>query len=279
VDQIAPVGGCAGQLITGDGVLFVNGPPGPFGGPDATGPVTYLAARTGHMWRLPLDTGCRIRGAGGDAGGLYVLDQCVSPGFPEPHLLSERAIAYDLDGRPRWSSPLDMVRGTVAGGLGPVFVRGDVVLTEQEQRFVALATRTGAQLWTTTDALDTETTVTDGTGLAWADGVQVAMLDLHTGNLLWQRPWHFPDEADLPVIAGGRLYLIQHTLGPNPYSCAERALMLQLDPATGQDAAPGVGLPDDAGNDCGPDVQDRTFLIGPLLILLTANTITVLSGS
>ncbi|HEX9335042.1 MAG TPA: PQQ-binding-like beta-propeller repeat protein, partial [Pseudonocardiaceae bacterium] len=278
-DQIAPIGGCAGQLITGDGVLFAAGPPGPYGGPDATGPVTYLSARTGHLWQLPLASDCRVRGAGADAAGLYVLDQCVSPGFPEPHLLSERAVGYDLDGRQRWSVPLDLVRGTVAGGLGPVFVRGDVVLAEQEQRFVALATQTGTQLWTTTDALDTETTVTDGTRLAWANGVQVAVLDLHSGNLVWQRQWRFPDEADLPAIAGGRLYLIQHTIGPNPYSCAESAELLQLDPNTGQDAARGTALPNGVGNDCGPDVQDRTFLVGPLLVLLTASTITVLSGS
>jgi outer membrane protein assembly factor BamB len=278
VDQIAPVGGCAGQLITGDGMLVVNGPPGPFGGPDATGPVSYLDAHTGQLWRVPLDTGCRVRGAGGNAGGLYVLDQCVTPGFPEPHLLAERAVAYDLDGRQRWSVPLDLVRGTVAGILGPVFVRDDVVLAEQEQRFVALSTATGRQLWTTTDGLDTLTTVTDGRVLAWAAGIQVTMIDLHTGDMRWQRQWHFPNEADLPALADGRLFLIQHTIGPNPYSCAERAQLLQIDEATGQDTVPGAVLPNGAGNDCGPDVQDRTFLVGPLMVLLTANTITVLTG-
>ena len=278
VEQIAPVGGCAGQLVTGDGILYVNGPSGPYGGPDPTGPVTYLAARTGQTWPIRLAKNCRIRGAGADQGGLYVLDQCVTPGFPEPHLLSERAIGYDLDGKQRWSVPLDLRQGTVAGGLGPVFVRGDVVLVEQEQRFAALDIATGTLLWTTTDALDTETTVTDGHDLVWADGAQVTMIDLRTGNEWWQRQWHFPEEADLPALADGHLYLIQHTIGPNPYSCAEQTQLLLLDPGTGQDAARGSGLPDSAGNDCGPDVQDRTFLIGPLMVLLTANTITVLTG-
>jgi outer membrane protein assembly factor BamB len=278
VDEIAAVGGCIGKLITGDGILYVNGPSGPYGGPDPTGPVTYLNARTGKTWPIKLDNGCRLRGAGADANGLYVLDQCVTSGFPEPHLLSERAIGYDLDGEQRWSVPLALVRGTVAGGVGPVFVRSDVVLVQQEQRFVALDTGTGTQLWTTTDSLDTDTTVTDGQDLVWAAGVQVTMIDLHSGHELWQRPWHFPDEADLPALAGGHLYLIQHTIGPNPYSCAERAQLLLLDPVTGQDTAKASGLPNGAGNDCGPDVQDRTFLVGPLMVLLTANTITVLTG-
>jgi outer membrane protein assembly factor BamB len=276
--QIAPVGGCAGQLVTGDGILYVNGPSGPYGGPDPTGPFTYLAARTGKSWPIQLGKNCRIRGAGADGAGLYVLDQCVSPGFPEPHLLSERAIGYDLDGKQRWSVPLDLRQGTVAGGLGPVIVRGNVVLVEQEQRFAALDTETGTLLWTTTDALDTETTVTNGVDLVWADGAQVTMIDLRTGNEWWQRQWHFPQEADLPALADGHLYLIQHTIGPNPYSCAEQTQLLLLDPGTGKDAARGSGLPNGAGNDCGPDVQDRTFLIGPLMVLVTVSTITVLTG-
>jgi hypothetical protein len=265
-------------MITGDGVLFVNGPPGPYGGPEATGPANYLDGNTGKVWRIPLGTGCRVRGAGGDGAGLYVLSQCLTPGFPQAHLLAERLIAYDLDGRQRWSVPLELVPGTVAGVLGPVFVRDDVVLAEQEQRFVALSTETGRQLWTTTDGLDTQTTVTNGVVLAWAAGIKVTMIDLHSGNMMWQRQWHFPNEADLPALAGDRLYLIQHTIGPNPYSCAEHAQLLQLDLATGQDAMPGAILPAGAGNDCGPNVRDRTFLVGPLLALVTASTITVLTG-
>ncbi|HEX4704476.1 MAG TPA: PQQ-binding-like beta-propeller repeat protein [Pseudonocardiaceae bacterium] len=273
--QIQPIGGCSGQLITGDGLLYVTA------GIDPTmtgAPVTYLAARDGRTWPVRIGTDCRVRGAGADAGGVYVLEQCVSPGFPEPHLLSEQVAGYDLTGRQRWSSPLDLVRGTVAGQLGPVFVRGDVVLAEQEQRYVALDAATGAQLWTTTDGFEPETTVTDGSRLAWASGVDVVTLDLHTGDQLWQRSWEFPEEADLPAIAAGKLYLIKHTIGPNPYTCAEHAQLLLLDPATGHDTLAGSGLPGGAGNDCGPDVQDRTFLRGGLVVLVTANTITVLSG-
>jgi outer membrane protein assembly factor BamB len=271
-DQITPVGDCAGQLVTGDGLLYLGAT-----GRDGVTPATYLNGHDGRMWPVALGAGCRIRGAGADASGVYVLDQCVTAGFPEPHLISERVLAYSLDGRPRWSVPLDLVRGTVAGSYGPVFVRGDVVLVEQEQRYVALTTANGTQLWTSTDGFEPETTVTDGTRLAWSTGVQVAMLDLHTGSTLWQQNWTFPEEADLPLMAGGRLYLIRHTIGPNPYTCAVHATLLTLDPLTGN----GIGnarLPGDAGNDCGPDVQDRSFLRGPLLVLLTANTITVLSG-
>jgi len=278
-NQIESIGGCSGQMITGDGILFVNGASDPGRGPEFVGPASYIAARTGHLWRIPLAPNCRVRGAGGDDTSLYVLDQCVSPGFPEPHLLSERAVAYDQDGHARWSDPLALVKGTVAGGAGPVFVRGGVLFTEQEQNFDAIDARTGRLMWTTTDGLDIPTTVTDGTRLVWASGVQVTTMDLFTGDQLWQRPWRFPDEADLPAIADGHLYLIQHTIGPNPYSCAEAAEFVLLDPNTGTDAAPATPLPDDAGNDCGPDVRDRTFLVGPLLVLLTANTITVLTGS
>jgi outer membrane protein assembly factor BamB len=269
-DRIAAVGRCAGALVTGDGLLFTSA---------AEQDMTYLDARDGHTWPIHLGTGCRARGAGADPGGVYVLDQCVNAGFLEPHLLAERVVAYDLTGRQRWSTPLDVVRGTVAGGFGPVFVRGDVVLAEQEERYVALATATGTQLWTTTDGFEPETTITDGTRLVWSTGIQVIAVDLHTGEPLWQRQWEFPEETDLPVLADGRLYLIRHTIGPNPYTCATHATLLTLDPATGAaQNGGGSALPADAGNDCGPDVQDRAFLRGPLLVLLTANTITVLSG-
>jgi hypothetical protein len=267
-DQITPVGNCAGQLITGDGLLFIDG----------AGHITYLAARDGRSWPIQLGQGCRVRGAGADSTGVYVLDQCVSTGFPEPHLLGERVIAYDMSGRQRWSRPLDIVRGEVAGGLGPVFVRGDVVFAEQEERYFALAANNGAELWTTTDGFEPETTVTDGDRLAWSTGIQVLMLGLHDGSELWERYWQFPEEADLPVLAAGRLYLIQHTIGPNPYSCAVHATLLTLAPNTGEDDSAAVTLPDGAGNDCGPDVEDRMFLRGPLLVLLTADTITVLTG-
>lgn len=267
-DQITAVGNCAGQLVTGDGLLYVDG----------AGHVTYVAARDGHWWPIDLGTGCRVRGAGADSGGVYVLDQCVSAGFPEPHLLSERVIAYGMTGRQRWSKPLDIVRGEVAGGLGPVFVRGDVVFAQQEERYFALDTATGAELWTTTNGFEPDTTVTDGDRLAWSSGVQVLMLGLHDGSELWQRGWQFPQEADQPVLADGRFYLIQHTIGPNPYTCAEHATLLTLSPATGEDLVTGSTLPDGAGNDCGPDVQDRMFLRGSLLVLVTANTITVLTG-
>jgi outer membrane protein assembly factor BamB len=276
--QIAPIGGCSGQLIIGDGVLYAaGGAPNPVGAPDVTGPATYLSVRDGRSWPIPLGPNCRLRGAGADAGGLYVLDQCVSAGFPNPHLLSERVVGYDLTGRQRWSSPLDLVRGTVAGQLGPVFVRGDVVLAQQEQRYVALATASGAQLWTTIDPFEPETTVSDGTRLAWASGIQVTTLDLHTGNELWQREWVFPQEADLPAIADGHLYLIRHTLGPNPYNCAADAKLLLLDPTSGQTVT-STGMPGSVGNDCGPDVQDRTYLRGSFMVLVTASTITVLAG-
>jgi outer membrane protein assembly factor BamB len=276
--QIAPVNGCSGQLITGDGVLYAaGGAPNPVGAPGVTGPVSYLSARDGRSWPVPLGPGCRLRGAGADAGGLYVLDQCVSAGFPDPHLLSERVVGYDLTGRQRWSSPLDLVRGTVAGELGPVFVRGDVVLAQQEQRYVALATASGAQLWTTIDPFEPDTTVTDGSRLAWASGIQVTTLDLHSGNELWRHEWVFPEEADLPAIADGHLYLIRHTLGPNPYNCATSATLLLLDPATGRSVTT-TRMPGGVGNDCGPGVQDRAFLRGPFLVLLTASTITVLAG-
>jgi outer membrane protein assembly factor BamB len=268
-DQIAPIGGCAGDLVVGDGLLYLGA---------GRASLTYLDATDGHTWPIGLGRGCRARGAGADAHGVYVLDQCVSAGFPEPHLVSERALAYDLTGRQRWSSPLQVVRGTVAGGFGPVFVRGDVVLVEQEMRYAALTTATGAQLWTTTDGFEPETTVTDGTLLAWSTGVQVVMLDLHTGAQLWDQSWQFPEEADLPVMADGRFYLIRHTIGPNPYTCATHATLLTLDPATGTALTAGSTLPDGAGNDCGPDVEDSSFLRGPLLVLLTGNTITVLSG-
>lgn len=271
-DQITPVGSCAGQFITGDGVMYL-GPPAP----DGSQPVTYLNARDGRTWPVTLGTGCRVRGAGGDSHGLYVLDQCVTAGFPDPHLLNERAIAYTLDGRQRWSSPLDLVQGTVAGSFGPVFVRGDVVLVQQEQRYVALTTAHGAQLWTSTDPFEPENTVTDGSVLAWSTGVQVVMLDLHTGNMLWQQGWQFPEEADMPLIAGGRLYLIRHTIGPNPYTCAAQATLLTINPATGHGIGDAV-LPNGAGNDCGPDVEDRSFLRGSLLVLVTADSITVLTG-
>ena len=120
--------------------------------------------------------------------------------------------------------------------------------------------------------------MTDGSRLAWSTGVEVLMLGLHDGSQLWNRDWQFPEEADLPVLAAGRLYLIRHTIGPNPYTCAEHATLLTLAPATGRDTGAGSTLPDGAGNDCGPDVQDRMFLRGPLLVLVTANTITVLAG-
>jgi outer membrane protein assembly factor BamB len=268
-DDVTPVGRCAGTLITGDGVLFLGA---------SERDMTYLDARDGHAWPIHLGAGCRARGVGADPGGVYVLDQCVGAVSPQPLLLGERVIAYDPAGRQRWSTPLRVVRDTVAGRFGPVFVRGDVVLAEQEERYVALATATGAQLWTTTDGFEPETTVTDGTRLVWSTGIQVVTLDLHTGTQLWQRRWEFPEEADLPVLADGRLYLIRHTIGPNPYTCATHATLLTLDPASGRDRDGGSPLPDGAGNDCGPDVEDRGFVRGPLLVLLTANTITVLSG-
>ena len=37
-------------------------------------------------------------------------------------------------------------------------------------------------------------------------------------------------------------------------------------------------VPGSVGNDCGPDVQDRTFLRGSFVVLVTASTITVLAG-
>ena len=144
--------------------------------------------------------------------------------------------------------------------------------------YMALTTANGAQLWTTTDGFEPETTVTDGTRLAWSTGVQVIMLDLHTGAQLWDQDWQFPEEADLPVMADGRFYLIRHTIGPNPYTCATHATLLTLDPATGRSLTGGSTLPGGAGNDCGPDVEDSSFLRGGLLVLLTGNTITVLSG-
>lgn len=266
--QIAPVGNCVGRLVVGDGLMYT----------DTAGHLTYLPARDGHAWPVLLGAGCRARGAGADGGGVYVMEQCVTAGFPEPHLLGEQVIAFGLDGHRRWTTPLDVVRGTVAGQLGPMIVVGDVVLAEQEERYVALATATGRQLWTTVDGFEPDTVVTDGTHLAWSTGVDVLTLDLHTGDQLWERHWHFPEEADLPVMAAGRLYLIRHTVGPNPYTCAEHAMLLTLDPATGAGLAPGSTLPDGAGNDCGPDVEDHTYLRGSLLVLVTAGTITVLTG-
>jgi hypothetical protein len=273
-DEIAPVGACAGQFITGNGVLFTSK-----AGANGVVPVTYLLADSGRQWPVRLGAGCRVRGAGADPHGLYVLEQCVSAGFPQPHLLSEQVVAYDLTGRQRWSKPLAVVRGTVAGGLGPVFVRGDVVLAEQEQDWVALATTNADLLWTTTDSFVPDSVVTDGTRLVWSTGVEVDALDLHTGDPLWESSWTFPEEADLPVLAAGRLNLIRHTIGPNPYTCAEHATLLTLDPATGHLTGAGSALPDGAGNDCGPDIQDHSYLEGPLLALVTANKISVLSGN
>jgi outer membrane protein assembly factor BamB len=270
-DEITPVGGCQGQFVTGDGVLFL----GP-AARDGSRSATYVNA-DGRKWPIDLGAACRMRGAGADTGGVYVLSQCVSEGFPEPHLVSETVIAYTTAGKQRWSKSLVLVKGTVAGGFGPVFVRGDVVFAQQEQHYVVLDTRTGTQLWSTTDGLEPENTVTDGTRLAWSTGVEVIMLDLHTGVVLWNRQWHFPQEADLPVLTADRLYMIQLTIGPNPYTCAEHAALLTLNPATG-DINKNARLPGGAGNDCGPDVRDHSFVRGPLLVLLTANTITVLSG-
>jgi PQQ-like domain len=272
-DEISPVGGCASELVTGDGLLFV-GPENR----DDTLPITYVPARTGKKWPIKLAPGCRLRGAGADGDGVYLLEQCVTAGFPEPHLLSESAVAYTLTGTERWATPLDLVKGTVAGIFGPVFVRGDVVFVQQEQRYVALNTANGAQLWTTTDELEPETTVTDGRYLAWATGIDVVMLDLHTGATLWQRDWRFPQEADLPLMSPNRLYLVRHTIGPNPYTCAEHAALIRMDAGVGTIAATNA-LPDGAGNDCGPDVEDRSFLRGSLLVLVTGNSITVLTGS
>ncbi|HEX5406895.1 MAG TPA: PQQ-binding-like beta-propeller repeat protein [Pseudonocardiaceae bacterium] len=270
-DEITPVGGCQGQFVIGDGILFL----GPAAG-DGSRAAGYVAA-DGRKWPIKLGPACRMRGAGADADGVYVLSQCVSTGFPEPHLVSETVIAYTTTGKPRWSKSLTLVKGTVAGGFGPVFVRADVVFAQQEQRYVALATRSGAQLWSTTDDFEPEDTVTDGTRLAWSTGVQVIMLDLHSGAQLWNRSWHFPEEADLPVMTADRMYLIQLTIGPNPYTCAEHATLLTVTSATGA-VDQGTELPGGAGNDCGPDVRDHSFVRGPLLVLLTANTITVLSG-
>jgi outer membrane protein assembly factor BamB len=267
-DRITPVGACAGQFTTGDGLLFVDG----------AGHVTYLAARDGRSWPVSLGGGCRVRGAGADGVGVYVLDQCVSAGFPEPHLIGERVIAYDLDGRRRWTRALDAVRGTVAGGLGPVFVRGDVVLAEQEQSYVALSTATGAELWNTTDGFEPATTATDGAHLVWSIGTEILGLDLHSGVLLWRRSWQFPEEADLTGVADGHVYVLRRTVGPNPYTCAEHAVLLTLVPASGAAAGPPSSLPAGAGDDCGPNVQDRGFLRGSLVVLVTANTITVLTG-
>lgn len=270
-DEISPVGGCAGELVTGDGLLYVSAV-----GRNSVLPVTYLAAATGRKWPIHLAPGCRLRGAGADAGGVYVLEQCVSAGFPEAHLVSETAVAYTLSGIERWATPLALVKGTVAGVFGPVFVRGDVVSFQQEQRYAALNAANGEQLWTTTDGFEPETVVTDGTHLAWSTGIQVIMLDLHTGTFRWSQEWEFPEEADLPLIANGRLYLIQHTVGPNPYTCAEHATLLTLDATNGK-TEHANRLPGGAGNDCGPDVEDRSYLSGPLMIITTANTITVLN--
>jgi outer membrane protein assembly factor BamB len=271
-DEIAPIGNCAGEMVTGDGLLYQQGIP-----TDGILRVTYLNGKDGRRWQVRLGQGCRLRGAGGDAGGVYVLTQCVSAGFPDAHLLSETAVAYTLTGHVRWRSPLALVKGTVAGLTGPVFVRSDVAFVQQEQRYVALDTRTGRQLWTSTDSFEPDTTVTDGTYLAWSTGIEVAVLDLHAGTMLWQHAWQFPEEADLPLLTDGRLYLIRHTIGPNPYTCAEHATLLTLDAATGT-LAPGRRLPGGAGNDCGPNVEDRSFLRGSLLVLTTANTVTVLAG-
>ena len=271
-DEISPVGGCAGELVTGDGLLFV----GPVGGNDVL-PITYVPARTGKKWPIHLGPGCRLRGAGADGNSLYILSQCVTAGFPERHLLSETAVAYTLSGTERWSTPLDLVKGTVAGIFGPVFVRGDVVFVQQEQRYVALSTAGGAQLWTTTDELEPETTVTDGTYLAWATGIDVMMIDLHTGATLWHRIWRFPVEADLPLMGPHQLYLVRHTIGPNPYTCARHAALMRLDAASGTVGASDE-LPGGAGNECGPDVEDRSFLRGSLLVLTTGDSITVLTG-
>ncbi|HEY3609695.1 MAG TPA: hypothetical protein VGL06_19495, partial [Pseudonocardiaceae bacterium] len=53
--QIAPIGGCLGQLITGDGVLYAaGGAPNPVGVPDIVGPATYLSARDGRSWPVPV---------------------------------------------------------------------------------------------------------------------------------------------------------------------------------------------------------------------------------
>ncbi len=271
-DEISPIGGCAGELVVGDGLLYVSAL-----GPGDVLPVTYLDAETGRKWPMRLPPGCRLRGAGGDASGVYVLQQCVTAGFPDPHLVSETAVAYTQSGTERWSTSLALVQGTVAGVFGPVFIRGDVVFVQQEQRYVALASANGGQLWSSVEDLEPETVVTDGTYLAWSTGVEVIMFNLHTGDLVWQHHWRFPEEADLPLLAGGRLYLIQHTVGPNPYTCAEHSTLLTLTAATG-DPLQGRPLPAGAGNDCGPDVEDRSFLRGQLLVLLTGNTISVLTG-
>jgi len=43
--QIAPIGGCLGQLITGDGVLYAaGGAPNPVGAPDIVGPAHSAVA-------------------------------------------------------------------------------------------------------------------------------------------------------------------------------------------------------------------------------------------
>ncbi|HEX5114369.1 MAG TPA: PQQ-binding-like beta-propeller repeat protein [Pseudonocardiaceae bacterium] len=273
-DEVSPIGGCAGVLVTGDGLLFVRGV-----GSDGILPVEYVPAKTGRAWPIHLATGCRLRGAGADAAGVYVLEQCVTTGFPEAHLLSETAIAYSPSGTELWTDSLALVKGTVAGIFGPVFVRGDVVFVQQEQRYVAIDEANGEQLWTTIDELEPETTVTDGTYLAWSTGIQVVMLNLHTGEQLWEHDWHFPEEADLAMMSSGHLYLVRHTIGPNPYTCARHAVLLRLDATNGAGATDaGQPLPGGAGNDCGPNVEDRSFLIGPLMVLQTGNAITVLAG-
>lgn len=270
-DELSPVGGCAGALVSGDGLLYTSAV-----GRDGILPITYLPAATGRKWPIHLAEGCRLRGAGADAGGVYVLEQCVSTGFPEAHLISETAVAFTLSGVERWVTPLTLVKGTVAGVFGPVFVRGDVVFFQQEQRYAALNAANGEQLWTTTDGFEPETVVTDGTHLAWSTGIQVIMLDLHTGTFRWSHEWEFPEEADLPLLGNGRLYVVQHTVGPNPYSCAEHTALVTMDANSG--ATTHIRrLPGGAGNDCGPDVEDRSYLRGPLMVLTTGNTITVMS--
>jgi outer membrane protein assembly factor BamB len=271
-DEISPVTGCEGVLVTGDGLLYTRGI-----GSDGILPAVYVPARTGRAWSVRLASGCRLRGAGADPHGVYLLEQCVSTGFPESHLLSETAIAYSLSGTELWSDSLALTKGDVAGLVGPVFARGDVVILQQEHRYVAIAEANGAQLWTTDTPLEPETTVTDGTYLAWATGPEAVMLDLHTGQELWEHDWHFPQEADLPLMSAGRLYLLQHTIGPNPYTCARHTVLLKVDAASGATDV-GQPLPGGAGNDCGPNVEDRSFLVGPLMVLVTGATITVLAG-
>lgn len=210
--------------------------------------ATAYDAQSGQiLWRLS--------GARGDAGVLAGA-QAASNGalVVLPFSSGELVAAFERNGRRAWAAAITSGRrGLARSSIGdvtgdPVFGEVDVIAGNQSGSVVSIDARTGLRNWTHTDGAQDAAAVAGQAVFFVTDQAELLRLDRETGAVIWrvQLAERNPRDDDLaaryrgPIVAGGRIYVVNAHSGIEIFSPTDGSRLGQLDVAGGVAGAPAV---------------------------------------